>query len=163
MILAGDFNETPDSLIDRFPPRTSQGSKTNDIISSICSQLSVVDAWRFFNDNMQDFTWCNGSKTLRSRIDFFLVTHPLLQYVKSVCHLHAPLTDHKLISLKLLTSDSSNGCRGYWKFNTSLLDDSTFNSSVIEVLILMQNHHMGANGNYSSLRLEGSLSNVARS
>lgn len=134
MILAGDFNETPDNLIDRFPPRISQGSKTNSIISSLCTQLSVVDAWRFFNDNIQEFTWYNGSKTLRSRIDFFLISHPLLQYVKNVCHLHAPLTDHKLISLKLLTSDSSSGCRGYWKFNTSLLDDSIFNSSVIECL-----------------------------
>lgn len=35
MILSGDFNETPDSLIDRFLPRVSWGSKTNGIISSL--------------------------------------------------------------------------------------------------------------------------------
>lgn len=64
------------SLIDRFLPRVSWGAKTNGIISSLCNQLSVVDAWRFFNDIMQDFTWCNGSKTLRSRIDFFSYVTP---------------------------------------------------------------------------------------
>lgn len=134
LIVAGDFNEAPDNLMDRFPSRLSQGPKANNIISSLCNKLTVVDPWRFFNDSAQDFTWCNGPKTLKSRIDFFLISPPLLQHVNNVCHLQAPLTDHKMISLKLLTSGSSNGCRGYWKLNISLLDDPAFNLSVEECL-----------------------------
>lgn len=134
LIVAGDFSETPDNFMDHLPPRLSQGVQTNGIISSFCSQLSLVDAWRFFNNTVQDFTWCNRPKTLRSRIDFFLISHPLLQHVKKVSHHHAPLTDHKMISLKLLTSNSSHGCRGYWKMNCSLLNDATFNLSVEDCL-----------------------------
>lgn len=47
LIIAGDFNETPDDVQDRFPSRTTSNAYDN-IILWLCENLSVVDAWRFF-------------------------------------------------------------------------------------------------------------------
>lgn len=55
IILSGDFNECPDEIEDRYPPRVARSSQGSDLISSLCSDLSLTDAWRFFNPGIQDF------------------------------------------------------------------------------------------------------------
>lgn len=130
IILAGDFNEYPDEIEDRYPPRAARSSQGSDLISSLCSELSLTDAWRFFNPGIQDFTWSNRSLTLKSRIDLFLISSSALQFVNEVKHVYAPLSDHNLIILKLGSIDPQSGIRGYWKFNNTLLSDDSFNESV---------------------------------
>lgn len=130
IILSGDFNECPDEIEDRYPPRAARSSQGSDLISSLCSELSLTDAWRFFNPGIQDFTWSNRSLTLKSRIYLFLVSSSALQFVNEVKHVYAPLSDHNLIILKLGSIDPQSGIRGYWKFNNTLLSDDSFNESV---------------------------------
>lgn len=48
IILSGDFNECPDEIEDRYPPRAARSSQGSNLISSLCSDLSLTDAWRFF-------------------------------------------------------------------------------------------------------------------
>ena len=134
IILSGDLNECPNDLEDRFPPRVTHSPQGNNLISSLCSDLSLSDAWRFFNPNLKDFTWSNRSLTLKSRIDLFLISSSCLQFVKEIKHIYAPLTDHKQIILKLGTNQDSNAMRGYWKFNNSLLADESFNNSVKQLV-----------------------------
>ena len=109
-ILAGDYNVAPNDAVDRYPAKLTHGS-LNNIISSLCTDLSLMDSWRFFNPNTKEYTWYNKSHSLKSRIDLFLISAPLLQYVKNVSHEYAPLSDHKLVSLNL--ECFSTGSRGY--------------------------------------------------
>ena len=44
MILGGDYNDTPNDLIDRVPIRTIQHSRFKST-EFICEQLSVIDVW----------------------------------------------------------------------------------------------------------------------
>lgn len=145
-ILCGDFNECPDDSVDRFPPKLSQTSQCTNLISSFCSSLSLTDAWRFFNPYSQDFTWSNNRLTFRSRIDLFLISSSILQFVKDVNHLCAPLSDHKQINLKLSASQETVGLRGYWKFNNLLLKDSQFNNAIKQLVNNILND--GVNNNY---------------
>lgn len=133
LIIAGDFNEAPDDYIDRYPPRLNYNSVNSCVITFLCKELSVTDAWRFYNPNLEEFTWSNKSMTARSRIDLFLISHSLLHNVKNVFHQFAPLTDHKIIFLDLQQGKPC-GTRGYWKFNNSLLKDTPFNESVVKLI-----------------------------
>lgn len=130
LILCGDFNECPDDIMDRHRPRPNQTSQSNNLISSLCSNLSLTDAWRFFNPRTREFTWSNSRLTLKSRIDLFLISSSTLQFVKEVNHFYAPLSDHKQIILKLDVTQEIPGMRGYWKFYNSLLKDNSFNDAI---------------------------------
>ena len=83
---------------------------------------------------MQDFTRSNGNLSRRSRIYLFLISTNALYLVKDVSHSSAPLSDHKLISLKLCGSQDTTNLRGYWKFNNSLLQDNQFNDRIKEII-----------------------------
>lgn len=97
-----------------------------------CSEkLSIIDAWRFFNPDGVEFSWSNPRRTQQSRIDLWLISSSCLQHVSEVSHSHAPLTDHKLITLHLTGSKEKNkNVRGYWKLNTNLIKNEFFQLSV---------------------------------
>merc|ERR1711954_355805 len=50
-VLSGDLNECPDDMKDRYPSRPSQTSL--NLVSSLCSNLSLTDTWRFFNPDVE--------------------------------------------------------------------------------------------------------------
>ena len=52
-----------------------------------------------------------------------------LQFVSDISHSHAPLSDHKLINLKLRGSKEKSN-RGYGKLNNNILDDEKFKDDV---------------------------------
>lgn len=96
-ILCGDFNECPDDVKDRYPPWPTQASPNSNPLSLLCSKLSLTDAWHFFNPSVEEFTWCNRSLTLKSRIDLYLIFSSSLQFVKEVHLQYTTLSDHKQI------------------------------------------------------------------
>ncbi len=93
LIMGGDFNEAPDSCYDRFPPRYGNIT-SNKIINDLCSNLSLVDVYRFLHDDISSFTWFKPDLTQKSRIDFWLISDNLLSFVRSCNISTAPLTDH---------------------------------------------------------------------
>lgn len=113
----------------RYPPIPNHISQ-NNLISLLCSNLSLTDAWCFFIVTTEQFTWCNSWLSLKSRIDLVWISSSSLQYVKHINHLHAPLHDYKLISLKLSANQKPFGTRGYWKFNNYFLKYVSFNNTI---------------------------------
>ena len=68
-----------------------------------------------------------------ARLDFFLVSDSILNKSLSCEILPAYKSDHSRVSLRLNLSSQSRG-RGLWKFNCSLLKDSTYLQLVKEVI-----------------------------
>lgn len=126
LIIAGDFNETPDDVQDRFSTRTISNSHYN-IILQLCENHSVVDAWHFFNSGCRGFIWSNKSGSLKV----------ILKDVIAVNHQFATFTDHMVICLNLEQYRRLNSTRGYWKLNSCLLEDAPFNDSVTQLAKIM--------------------------
>ena len=61
-----------------------------------------------------------------SRLDYFLVSVPLLYDVVDTTIEPSILSDHSLISLTIKISESVKKGKGLWKFNTSLLKDKKY-------------------------------------
>lgn len=129
IIIGGDFNDAPDDCMDRHPPKSASLSNFKPT-SFISDNFLLTDVWRFMNPSVTDYTWSNSSRSLRSRIDFWLMSSQSLQFVSDVSHSHAHLSDHKLISLTLRRSKEESNIRGYWKLNNNILDDETFKEGV---------------------------------
>ncbi len=56
ILFGGDFNETPDFVYDRFPPRTVSNS-TNPLIGTLCQQLNLIDEHRHLHPDNHMYTW----------------------------------------------------------------------------------------------------------
>src|ERR1700732_5061414 len=70
-----------------------------------------------------------------SRIDHILLTHSLRSYIQRHWTTPSPpsLTDHSAVSVNLLMATSEHG-PGWWKLNTSVLNDGLFKHTIREYL-----------------------------
>ena len=96
-------------------------------IEDLCTSYSLVDIWRHLNPLLESYTWRNKSHKIQCRLDFFLISEELTN-VDATCKIfHAPETDHSAISLHLQTRfNKQRRGRGFWKFNSSLLEDDNY-------------------------------------
>jgi exonuclease III len=69
-VVGGDFNKIMQD-IDRRSLRT--GNVCKQIVNSLKSFIKtnkLIDVWRIYNENRQQFTWRGKDKTQASRIDY---------------------------------------------------------------------------------------------
>ena len=83
---------------------------------------NIVDAWRTVNPDK------NASHGIvpRSRIDYVLTSEHLLNFIDDVNILPGIQSDHSSLKLSLKSGNKHEKGRGFWKFNSSLLDDPVY-------------------------------------
>ena len=88
---------------------------------------SWKDSWRVRNPNEKQYTWLKTAQNVdeqkASRIDFALISQGTRVVNTTFCP--AIYTDHRAVFVAIETSETERG-KGYWKFNTSLLQDEEF-------------------------------------
>ena len=101
-------------------------SKSSEIINVFLEQNSWVDIWRYTNQDRFAFTWRKTKPSPSfSRLDYFLIPEGLIDYTMDSDIVPGFLSDHSFISLTLKISTSLKG-PGYWKLNTSHLNEKDF-------------------------------------
>ena len=124
-VIIGDFNLVLNMEKDRLNTYNNN-SKAKEEVENICDEFILRDIWRSRNEESLEFSWIKGgTRNIASRIDFALVSAGLDQCVEHVTYISSIKTDHRAIYLVIDISGTERG-KGYWKFNTSLLQDSTF-------------------------------------
>ena len=89
-------------------------------------ELDLLDIYRQFHADTKLFTYETKNSKLKSRIDFFLVSRPILYNVKRTEVRSSIAPDHKAIFLGMeLQSELKRG-PGTWKFNNTLLEDQDY-------------------------------------
>ena len=92
------------------------------------------------NKTKTQFTWNRKDKSEATRIDYFLVSTEILMnfYSRDIRPIVLKFTDHNSISLKLKLFKGNKG-KGYWRLNTSSLENQEYCKS-IEKLITKYQH-----------------------
>jgi exonuclease III len=116
-IIGGDWNATYstadvraniDIINMQSPPSRLRSGWLNDISCS----FSLVDPYRALHPTRRDFTFLpKGSKKNRSRLDYFLISHNILQSVRSCTiseSLACSLFDHKAVRLDFTQEKTSS-------------------------------------------------------
>ena len=97
---------------------------------------NLTDIGRDHNPNDNRFTWRNKSPKMQCRLqDFFLISKELSSDTHACNIINAPEieTDHPAVTLHLKTGDLLQPkAPGFWKFNSSLLDDEDFTFAIRE-------------------------------
>ena len=122
IIIAGDFNcnleKTDDPSVKNF--------------QNILKNNNLIDLWASLRQDL-GYTWLNGTNTPASRIDYFLVSKSFTFLAQNIILREVPglhsggtrMSDHKCIKVDFQIDLNLRG-PGYWKFNTSLLDDNGY-------------------------------------
>ena len=133
-ILGGDFNTVFNPEIDK------QGGDMNNCTNMYTDELTafmeaydLVDAIRLQHPYKKIFTRVQRSPPVLSRIDHWLISSHLINYMNSANALPGIKSDHSIISLHICSSSVNRG-RGFWKFNTSLLKDLEYINKVNDII-----------------------------
>ena len=97
-----------------------------DNIQCLQNELDLVDIWRVKNHQTKSYTRSQSSPQVFCRLDYWLISNNLQDFVESTAITPAIKTDHAAIELVLKGSHPSVKGPGYWKMNVSLPDDENY-------------------------------------
>ena len=125
IIIGGDFNSVLDIDLDKKGGLAKTHSKAVKVIKDHMTELDLVDVWRLLNPDRRRYTWRRQMPEIHCRLDFFLVSQSLTCNVTNSDILTGFKTDHSLVTIKLALHSNPRG-PGFWKLNTSLLEEEEY-------------------------------------
>lgn len=125
VILGGDYNQVLDVFLDRSGSGVVRPSRTLDSVKALCKDLGLYDAWRLLNLTARDYTFFSNRHSVYSRIDYFLVSHSMIESVGTCSIGTIALTDHAPIDLVIAVGEAQERSKG-WRMNTSILQNEGF-------------------------------------
>ena len=131
VIIGGDFNVIFDQELDG-----SGGlKKTKDsvkVLEDICLEHDLLDIWRVRHLKEKRFTWRQKTPIIQRRLDFWLISDVLQDDVVSVDIKSSIKSDHSAITLLINGVDDSERGPSFWKFNSTLVNDSDYRFLLVE-------------------------------
>ena len=126
-IIAGDFNKILNIDLDAYSQKqgVTKETKSKTVILDFLEDNDWMDAWRYANPGVRQYTWSRKKPITMTRIDCCLAPRNTLAQISTCKIVPGILTDHSFIKIELNFSDMIRG-RGLWKFNNSLLRDTEF-------------------------------------
>lgn len=122
ILVGGDFNCILNTKLDRLPVIIRPQSKMSKSLSSMMSELGLVDVWRHFHPNDRDFTFMSQMHGSYTRIDYFCMSKTDLYRVKETTIEPITISDHSPVVMKI--DLGLNDHFKYWRLNVSLLTDT---------------------------------------
>lgn len=125
-IIGGDFNTVLNEKMDKKIGRTDTHKLCRNKIKHIIETFNLIDIWRVTHPSLRQYTWHSSHKPpIFCRLDYFLISENLRNYVISSKHTTSYKSDHSLVTLCIDMINISRG-PGYFKINNSLLLDAEY-------------------------------------
>jgi len=125
-ILCGDWNMVIDPKLDTYNYLHINNPKARKVMLEIIKDdLGLIDPWRSYNENVKRFTWRQPNPLKQSRLDFFLVSEELMNFIENSEILPGYRSDHSITTINFVFNDLKKG-KSFWKFNNSLLKDINY-------------------------------------
>ena len=130
-VLLGDFNMVLDLQTDRSGgnPRKLHTYGSNGL-TDFLSENDLADSWKHKYLDRKGFSWRNNLLGIKSRLDRVYLPVTWLGCLKSVRVSPFSWSDHDEVSVNLELPSPVKRGPGFWKFNTSLLEDQEFNEHI---------------------------------
>ena len=133
IILGGDFNFVMNWKKDSFGYVRENNINARSKFIAVCDQHNLIDIWRQYNANDNQYTWLRTNPSKGARLDMFFVSEHLSALCVKQKITPGYRTDHNMISIEMKIPASSHG-PGLWKFNESLLKDDKYIEIVKECI-----------------------------
>ena len=135
LIMAGDFNLTIDEKLDRLNTNETN-TKARNVLASMMKELRIIDVYREQHETEKKYTWRKverGDKLKMARLDRILVSEVLVNRIKNTSIMTRYLSDHGIPWCMYLPTQIKRG-PGFWRLNTSLLNDKEYCDGIREII-----------------------------
>lgn len=131
--LAGDFNCILDPKLDKnsLSPAPAGTAMYRNGLRIFMEEALLSDVWRVTHPEKSNFTFRRAAYA--SRLDFFLVSSHVSERVSDMKTQVSSQSDHSLLSIRINKGETTRG-PGIWKFDTTLLTNDDFLTSMSEFL-----------------------------
>ena len=100
-VLGGDYNLVMEEEIDRIGLLQARDN-SRKILQQFIRETDMTEIWRLLNPDKSEFTWRRlHPKPVFSRLDYFLINTPLVQFVRKCEIIPGFQTDHSIVILEL--------------------------------------------------------------
>lgn len=132
IVMGGDFNCALNPLLDRSSTSlyTSMKHPLVQAISEVMKTFDLQDLWRIKNPTLKSFTWSHPTKLQFSRIDYWLTSSSLQDFIGNIDIVSGVKSDHSAITFSFCKQSKDLRGPGFWKFNSQLIEDENY---VVEV------------------------------
>ena len=107
-------------------PMTLTKTKFAEGLNNMIEEFSLIDIWRVRHFDTYGFSYSQGNNKIKSRLDYWFISEHMQYSVTNVNIKPAIKTDHCLVAFKMIINKQNKRGRGFWKFNSSYLDDMEF-------------------------------------
>ena len=133
-IIGGDFNTVMHGR-DVKGGRGHTHRACTEYLQEYSRDQKLVDIWRLRNEDTFRYTWTRKKPHLiMERLDFFLISFALQQWVNDTDIRPSYLSDHSIPTLWLSLDNPLARGKGRWMFNTTLMDDENFDSDIKQII-----------------------------
>ena len=92
-------------------------------IMEIKLAYDLVDIWRIRNPNKRKFTWRQKKPLIQRRLDYWLISDGLQDFIEDSDIIPSIKSDHSAITLQINSFEDKIRGPSHWIFNSSLLND----------------------------------------
>ena len=124
-ILCGDYNCILDPILDSYNYKHVNNPKARDKVIEMININNMIDPFRENFPKLKRYTWRKKNPLKQARLDYFLISENIMQYVKSSKIEMGYRSDHSIVTL-MLTFDGFKHGKSYWKHNNLLLTDTEY-------------------------------------
>ena len=132
-IIGGDFNSIMDNRLDKLGGDPNSRQAATYFLRTFNERYDLCDIWRERHKDERNYTWTGRMTSnhlfIRTRIDFFLTSRALNQFITAVDIKPYAHSDHDCITLAI-DFDKIHRGPGYWLFNNDLLTDVVFQAEI---------------------------------
>ena len=125
-MIGGDFNCPLNPTLDKKGGIMTPRKSVINFINDVQSQLDLVDIWRVKNPKTRSFNRSKRSPPIFCRLDYWLISNNLHDWVKATNIIPAIRTDHSAIYLEFGNVDKEAKGPWFWKMNNSILEDAEY-------------------------------------
>ena len=115
-ILCGDYNCILDPILDSYNYKHVNNPKARDKVIEMININNMIDPFRENFPKLKRYTWRKKNPLKQARLDYFLISENIMQYVKSSKIEMGYRSDHSIVTLMLTFGGFKHG-KSYWKHN----------------------------------------------
>ena len=123
-----------DSNLDKAGGVIKTGDTRTLEMKLLMMDLGLIDIWRLKNPLVRRYTFRQRRPLIQSRLDYILITNSLNDMVDKPQILTSFCSDHSGIALQFSPLPKQSKGNGFWKFNSSLINDTDYVGQLNELL-----------------------------
>jgi hypothetical protein len=132
--------------MDRKGGNPKRWNKAINELERLKQNWDLIDIWRVKNLNNREYTWRRKRPIIQSRIDYWLISDSLQNYIQGTEIVPGILSDHSAIKLHVKMIVDPQPGRGLWKINNSVLLEHDYQTLIVKTItdVKQQNNELSA-------------------